>query len=199
MTTDFSHGLFVAGFLLFMGIRIYYHQRAAKKGGRMNGRDSRFSIIARLVLAIPLVGTLLAYMIRPEVLAWAEVAAPTWVSWVGAGLTVITVPLLIWVQESLGANFNTILGVRERHTLVTHGPYRRVRHPMYDVLFLYMLSILLLTGNLLVGGVFMGAFLLTIATRVAKEEAILEEVYGDMYRSYRLRTGRFLPRLWAGG
>lgn len=199
MTTDFSHGLFVAGFLLFMGIRIYYHQRAAKKGGRMNGRDSRFSIIARLVLAIPLVGTLLAYMIRPEVLAWAEVAAPTWVSWVGAGLTVITVPLLIWVQESLGANFNTILGVRERHTLVTHGPYRWVRHPMYDVLFLYMLSILLLTGNLLVGGVFMGAFLLTIATRVAKEEAILEEVYGDMYRSYRLRTGRFLPRLWAGG
>lgn len=165
----------------------------------MNGRDSRLSIILRLVLAIPLVGMLVAYMIRPEILAWAEVTVPTWVRWLGAALTLTTIPLLIWVQQALGANFNTILGIRDRHTLVTHGPYRWVRHPMYDVLFLYMLSILLLTGNLLVGGVFMGAFLLTIATRVAKEEGILEETYGDVYRSYRLRTGRFAPRIARGG
>jgi len=198
MDRDLFHVTFVAGFLLFMGIRVYYHKRAAREGGRMNGRDSRLSIILRLVLAIPLVGTLVAYMIRPDILAWAEIPAPAWVRWLGAGLTVITIPLSIWVHEALGANFNTILGVRDRHTLVTHGPYRWVRHPMYDVLFLYMLSILLLTGNLLLGGLFMGGFLITIATRVAKEEAILEEAYGDAYRAYRLRTGRFVPRLWAG-
>lgn len=198
MSIDPFHTIFITGFLLFMVIRVYYHWRAAREGGRMNGRDSRLSIILRLVLAIPLVGTLVAYMIRPEILAWAEVTAPTWVRWLGAALTLITISLLIWVQQALGANFNTILGIRDHHTLVTHGPYRWVRHPMYDVLFLYMLSILLLTGNLLVGGLFMGGFLITIATRVAMEETILEEAYGDAYRAYRARTGRFLPRLGAG-
>lgn len=199
MSARLFHLSFVAGFLLFMAVRVYYHRRAAREGGRMNGRDSRFSIILRLVLAIPLVGTLVTYMIRPETWAWAAIPVPEWVRGSGLGLTVISFPLLIWVQEALGANFNTILGVREHHTLVTHGPYRWVRHPMYDVLFVYMLSILLLTANLLVGGVFMGGFLLTVGPRVAKEEAILEEAYGQAYRDYRGRTGRFLPRLRAGG
>ncbi|MGH2628582.1 MAG: isoprenylcysteine carboxylmethyltransferase family protein [Anaerolineales bacterium] len=198
MPIDLFHTVFVAGFLLFMVIRVYYHRRAAREGGRMNGRDSRLSVLLRLALAIPLVGTLAAYMIRPGLLSWAEVSLPEWVRWFGVGLTAISFLILIWVQEALGANFNTILGVRDRHTLVTHGPYRWVRHPMYDVLFVYMLSILLLTANLLVGGLFMGGFLITIGTRVAKEEAILEEAYGEAYRAYRGRTGRFLPRIRAG-
>jgi protein-S-isoprenylcysteine O-methyltransferase Ste14 len=40
----------------------------------------------------------------------------------------------------------------------------------------------------------LGSFLFTIGTRVAKEEAILEEAYGEAYRIYKSRTGRFWPR-----
>jgi len=46
---------------------------------------------------------------------------------------------------------------------------------MYSVLFLCLLGILLLTGNLLIGGFLLGSFLVTVGTRVDKEEAILEE------------------------
>ena len=188
------HTLFVLGFLLFMILRVYFFRRATAEGGRMDARDSRLSIVLRLVLGIPLAGVLAAYMIRPELLAWAAVSLPAWVSWLGVALMAVGLVLLTWVQLALGANFHTILGVRERHTLVTHGPYRWVRHPMYVVLFMYLLSILLVTSNLLIGGFLLGSFLYTIRTRVAKEEAILEEAYGEEYRIYKSRTGRFWPR-----
>lgn len=188
------HAIFVVGFLLFMVLRVYFFRRAAAEGGRMNARDSRFSIVLRIVLGIPLAGVLVAYMIRPELLAWAAASLPAWASWLGVGLMAVGLGLLTWVQLALGANFNTILGVRERHSLVTHGPYRWVRHPMYVVLFLYIFGILLVTSNLLIGGFLLGSFVFTIGTRVAKEEAILEEAYGEAYRTYKSRTGRFWPR-----
>ena len=195
MKPDVFHTIFIVSFLSFIGIRLYYHRRARQEGGRMNARDTRFSILLRLVLAIPLAGFLVAYIIRPAILAWAEIPLPEWVPWLGAVMVVVSFPLLIWVHQALGANFNTVLGVRDRHTLVTRGPYHLVRHPMYGVLFLFMVGLLLLTGNLLIGGAFLAGLLGTVGTRVAKEEAILEEEYGEEYRLYKARTGRFLPRL----
>ncbi|MEX0788255.1 MAG: isoprenylcysteine carboxylmethyltransferase family protein [Anaerolineales bacterium] len=197
MSESLSHLWFVTGFLLFIGIRMYYFRRASREGGKMDVRDSRMSILLRLILGIPLAAVMVGYMIRPNILAFGVIAAPEWVAPLGAGLTAVSFPLLIWVQHSLGANFNTILGIREHNSLVTHGPYRWVRHPMYTVLFLYMLGILLLTRNLIVGGFLLGAFLITIGSRLTKEEAILEEEYGEAYRTYKARTGRFLPRLAA--
>ena len=160
----------------------------------MDVRDSRASILLRLLAAIPLVGLIVAYLIRPATLAWAEVFLPVWVYALGTALVLVSFPLLIWIHESLGANFNTILGTRDRRFLATEGPYRWVRHPMYSVLFMYLLGVLLMTGNLLIGGFLLGGFLVTIGTRVAKEEAILEEAYGEAYRAYKQRTGRFWPR-----
>jgi protein-S-isoprenylcysteine O-methyltransferase Ste14 len=194
---DVFHTIFIVSFLSFIGIRLYYHRRARREGGRMNARDTRFSILIRLLLAIPLVGVLVGYMIRPGILGWAEIPLPGWASWLGAVLVLMSFPMLIWVHQALGANFNTVLGVRDRHSLVTHGPYHWVRHPMYGVLFLFMVGLLLLTGNLFIGGTLLAGLVVTVGTRVAKEEAILEEEYGEEYRMYKARTGRFLPRLSA--
>ena len=195
MKPDVFHTIFIVSFLSFIGSRLYYHRRARQEGGRMNARDTRFSILLRLLLAIPLAGVLVGYMIRPGILGWAEIPLPAWASWLGAVLVVVSFPLLIWVHQALGANFNTVLGLRDRHTLVTNGPYHWVRHPMYGVLFLFMVGILMLTGNLLIGGTLLAGLVVTVGTRVAKEEAILEEEYGEEYRMYKARTGRFLPRL----
>jgi protein-S-isoprenylcysteine O-methyltransferase Ste14 len=197
MNREVFHSFFVISFLSFMIVRAYYHRRAGREGGRMNVRDTRASIVARLLVAVPLVGLIVAYLIRPQVLAWPEVELPTWVHGLGALLVLVSFPFLIWVHQSLGANFNTVLGTRDRRFLATRGPYRWVRHPMYSVLFLYLLGILLLTGNVLIGGFLLGGFLVTIGTRLAKEEAVLEEAYGEAYRAYRQRTGRFWPRATA--
>jgi protein-S-isoprenylcysteine O-methyltransferase Ste14 len=113
---------------------------------------------------------------------------------VGAAIALLLVPpLLYWTFHSLGKNLTDTVVTRGHHTLVTYGPYRWVRHPFYDVIFLWGFSLFLLTANwlfLLVGGAF--ALLIVVRTRV--EEAKLIERFGAAYRDYAARTGRFVPR-----
>jgi protein-S-isoprenylcysteine O-methyltransferase Ste14 len=115
--------------------------------------------------------------------------------WIGACLAVFGVPpLLFWTFHSLGKNLTDTVVTRRDHTLVTHGPYRWVRHPFYDVLLLWVVSMSLLTANWLLALFGLTAFaMLVVRTRIEEDKLI--ERFGDEYREYMARTGRFLPRL----
>ena len=103
-------------------------------------------------------------------------------------------PLLFWTFHSLGKNLTDTVVTRREHTLVTHGPYRWVRHPFYDVVFLWGLSLSLLTANWLLALLGFSAFaMMVVRTRIEEEKLV--ERFGDDYRSYMERTGRFLPRV----
>ena len=65
---------------------------------------------------------------------------------------------------------------------------------MYSDLILMGLGWLLLTANWLVGAPLIVAILLIVISRVPREEALIIEVFGDEYRQYMQRSGRFLPR-----
>ena len=83
---------------------------------------------------------------------------------------------------------------RQAHTLITRGPYQWVRHPFYDCMALFTLATGLTAANwfvLLVGVVVFS--LLAIRSRT-EEEKLLER-FGESYRAYKARTGRFLPRM----
>jgi protein-S-isoprenylcysteine O-methyltransferase Ste14 len=99
------------------------------------------------------------------------------------------------VQWSLDVQFETTLHIQADHQLISHGPYRWVRHPMYTSLFLMGIGWLLHTANWFVGGPLMASILFIIAIRVEKEEAILIEKFGDSYLTYIQKTGRYLPPL----
>ena len=94
----------------------------------------------------------------------------------------------------LGLNVTPVADPRSDATLVTTGPYRYIRHPLYSFATLCLLGI----GMAIDNGAFivlpLGAFTLMVI-RVPREEALLVEKFGDAYREYRSRTGRFLPRL----
>jgi protein-S-isoprenylcysteine O-methyltransferase Ste14 len=83
---------------------------------------------------------------------------------------------------------------RREHTLVTHGPYRYVRHPFYDAVALAVVANGLAAANwfLLLGGLLAIAL---IVLRTSREEERLLARFGDSYRVYRARTGRFLPKI----
>ena len=71
------------------------------------------------------------------------------------------------------------------HTLVTHGPYRWVRHPFYDLVLLRGLSMSLLTANWLMALLGLSAFaMMVVRTRIEEEKPI--DRFGDEYRTYRL-------------
>ena len=127
-------------------------------------------------------------------MAWSSLDLPTWLRWAGAALGVLVVPpLLFWVMHSLGRNLTDTVVTRREHTLVTHGPYRWVRHPFYGVGFLGMVAFTLMTANWFVAliGIVVVALLMY---RSRAEEAKLIERFGDEYRAYRERTGAFFPR-----
>ena len=102
--------------------------------------------------------------------------------------------MLIWVFLSLGKNITDTVVTRRDHTLVTTGPYRWVRHPFYLATGAAVVANSLVTANwflALTSGLAFG--LIVLRTRIEEEKLI--ERFGDDYRSYMNRTGRFLPRL----
>ncbi|GAB4193714.1 MAG: protein-S-isoprenylcysteine O-methyltransferase [Roseiflexaceae bacterium] len=195
MNQTLFHLAFVAIFIVFFGIRAYWHRRARSERGAVTYHEGALHRGVRVAVGVPFMLMLLVYFVRPETLAWAQFALPEWARWLGLALGLVALPLSWWVQVSLGANFDTTLHVRQGHTLVTHGPYRWVRHPMYSVLYLFELGMLLLSANWLVGGVPLLALTLIVITRLDHEEATMIATFGEAYRTYMRRTGRLLPRL----
>ena len=189
------HILFIIAFLGFTGIRMYYHRKAFATAGQFTYKEGRFSSILRGLFGFPYILSLFAYMVYPPILSWAAFSLPDGLRWLGAVLCLAVLPLILWVQRSLGSNFSTRIHIRDEHTLVTQGPYRWVRHPMYTVFMIQSIGLLLLTANWFVGGVYILALMLIVIIRTPFEENMMIDKFGEQYRRYMSQTGKFLPRL----
>jgi len=99
-------------------------------------------------------------------------------------------------HADLGTNWSITLEVRERHRLVTHGVYRRIRHPMYIALLLYAAGQALALPNWVAGPSYLVAFSILFVFRVHAEERLMLEQFGDEYAAYMARTQRLVPRVW---
>lgn len=194
MGQAFFHAVFIGVFIAFLAIRAFYHRLAMRTRGVVEFREGKLHRGFRAAVGIPFVVVLFTYMVQPRTLAWADVPLPAWAQWIGVVFGIASLPLIWWVQQALGSNFSTTLHVREHHTLVTHGPYRWVRHPMYTVLALHLIAWLLLTKNWFIGVIPLVVFGLIVVARLQREEDAMSEKFGDAYRHYMSRTGRFFPR-----
>lgn len=185
----------IAGAVLVMPILAHYRVRAHATGERLDRTEEGLFILLTLrpVGLITMAG-LLAFMIRPSWMAWSSVALPVWMRWAGVGLGVVAAGSLIWTFHTLGPNLTDTAVTRREHTLVTHGPYRWLRHPFYVATALAVLANALVATNwfLLAGG---ALTVLLLVLRTSTEEHMLIDRFGDAYRDYMAETGRFLPRL----
>jgi protein-S-isoprenylcysteine O-methyltransferase Ste14 len=181
---------------LCVPVALYFRIRSLGTGERLDRREEGVFIMVGLRLCGVLGWAVMAgYLINPAWVSWSSLPLPGWLRWVGAPIALLVVPsLLFWTFHSLGKNLTDTVVTRREHTLVTHGPYRWVRHPFYGVVTLWGLSMSLLTANWLLALLVL-TFLGFIVTRTRVEEAKLTERFGDAYRSYAARTGRFFPRL----
>jgi protein-S-isoprenylcysteine O-methyltransferase Ste14 len=180
--------LLVLGFV----VRRWY-QRAVDGAERASARRERLELgLYRLVFASFLF--VFVYALSPF-LDFAHLALPPWLRWTGAVVAASGSALLGWTHRTLGRNWSGVLEIHTDHALVTEGPYRHVRHPMYSSFFLSGIGLLLLTANALVGVVNLGAILVMYVLRSPAEEAMMVEHFGDEYRAYMQRTGRLVPRL----
>lgn len=188
--------LFVAIFLTVFAISSYFRSKARKTGEVIpRVREGKLTLALRLLFAAPLFLSVLAYMMNPEWMAWSSTPLPTWLRWVGTAVGLSTVPWLFWVFRTLGSNVSETVLTKQHHTLVTRGPYRWVRHPLYVGATAAFLSLGIVAANWFIMAM---AFTIIIAVAVVvipREEAHLMQKFGDEYREYRKRTGRLTPRL----
>jgi protein-S-isoprenylcysteine O-methyltransferase Ste14 len=137
-----------------------------------------------------------AFLIDPASMAWSSLSLPLWLRWTGVGIGVLAAALMFWTMRRLGKNLTDTVVTRREHTLVTQGPYRWVRHPFYDSAAMFVIGIALLAANCFILAT--GAFaigVLVLRTRIEEEKLLAR--FGDPYRAYMARTGRFLPKLGA--
>ncbi len=180
--------------VITMTIAGYHRIQARTAGGSVSRREEGFVLLAmRTVLGLSFWGALFTYLISPGTMAWSAVPVADWLRWGGVGLGLLAGGLLYWTLRHLGTNLTDTVVTRAEATLVTSGPYGWVRHPFYVTSLLLVLSISLIMANWFIG--LLGLFLfLFFVLRAPLEEQKLAERFGDEYRAYIQRTGRFLPR-----
>jgi protein-S-isoprenylcysteine O-methyltransferase Ste14 len=184
----------IALFVAILVIGVPHRVRAARSGEKISRRQEGLPIMVllRLFGFSTWIG-LLMYMVNPRSMAWSALSLPSWSRWVGAAVGVMTVALIYWMFSSLGKNVTDTVAIRKEHSLVIDGPYRWVRHPMYSATFLAVVGFTLLSANWFIGLTGVIALALLVV-RTPVEERLLIEKFGDQYRQYMKRTGRFFPR-----
>lgn len=188
--------IFGSMLLVLVAVRLYYHRKAQTFREPFSTPYEGATLgLLRAVLAPVWFGSLLAYIFAPWLVDWATTPLPIWMRWFGVLLGLGGILGVAWVNHALGVNFSTTLRVRSDHTLVTNGPYRWIRHPMYTVFVVLMLALFLISANWLLGGVGMLTLAIVMVIRTPREEQMLQEKFGDTYTAYMQRTGRFLPKL----
>ena len=118
-----------------------------------------------------------------------------------AGVGVVFLGAAVWLfwraHKDLGTNWSPSLEIGVQHTLVTHGVYARICHPMYASQLLYCIAQALLLHNWIAGLAGFAAFLPMYLLRVPREERMMLDHFGSRYQQYRQRTGGLLPRAWS--
>jgi protein-S-isoprenylcysteine O-methyltransferase Ste14 len=99
-------------------------------------------------------------------------------------------------HADLGTNWSITLEVREKHQLISHGVYRRIRHPMYLSLLIYSVGQCLVLPNWLAGPSYGVAMVLLFVFRVGREERMMLEEFGKDYEAYMATSKRLFPGVW---
>jgi protein-S-isoprenylcysteine O-methyltransferase Ste14 len=200
-----EHPLFAevisAAFLLFLaGTRCYYLVAAYARPGDM-ARPA-----ANRVLEIP---AYVASAVWAAYVAWSVLApsrllewdrwsldhgASDVLAWIAMGLFGTGLGLFWHSHRTIGSYWSIRIEVKKEHRLVTRGSYKYVRHPLYTALFLGYLGTLFALQSWALTAWF-PVFIVSYLVFARGEERIMESRFGEAYRAYRERTGKFLPRI----
>jgi protein-S-isoprenylcysteine O-methyltransferase Ste14 len=152
----------------------------AKRGAGPRRRRPPGLAIAAVVIA-------LAAVTRPGRLVVHEPVVQA----IGAAVVAAGLGLAVWARIALGRNWGMPMTTKDEPELVTSGPYRFVRHPIYTGILVAMLGSALATSLYwLVALVIVGTYFVHSA-RV--EERLMTGSFPAAYPSYQARTKMLIP------
>lgn len=188
----------LAGLILFTGIGIsgYFRRKADKETGETISRKADGTTLMTMIRIGGLIlwFSPLAYLIHPQWMAWSKLGLPESIRWLGVGIGILCTISLYWLFSSIGSGITPTSATRKEHKLATSGPYHWIRHPLYTFGTFFFISFGMAADNWFIASLGVLTFIV-MAIRTPKEEANLIEKFGDEYRKYMKRTGRFFPKL----
>jgi protein-S-isoprenylcysteine O-methyltransferase Ste14 len=112
-----------------------------------------------------------------------------------AALAVLSVWFVVAAARTLGRQWSFAARVVEGHKLVTEGPYRIVRHPIYTGMLGMLLATCLATSYWFAIPFAVLIYIIGTLIRVRSEEKLLRETFGADFDDYARRITAFIPGL----
>ncbi len=183
----------IVAFVLHRGYYVKFHSKPedATVKQREEGLLSKISSLLGMAGFV----SMLAYVINPDWLSFASLSFPAWLRWAGVGIAILGFALLQWAQITLANSWSDTPRMMKEQTLITSGPYRFIRHPIYTAFILILGSTLFISSNWLIGLCWTVMTVMEVISRIGFEESLMTEFFGEQYREYMKKTGQLLPRL----
>ena len=139
-----------------------------------------------LILAILL-------LVRVKALKGHLATNDPWLEGIGLTVFILGLALAVWARVYLGRNWGMPMSQKVDPELVTTGPYRRVRHPIYSGILLAMIgTVLAVSLYWLVALVVIGGYFVWSAV---EEERYMASRFPDTYPAYKRSTKMLIPFL----
>jgi protein-S-isoprenylcysteine O-methyltransferase len=106
------------------------------------------------------------------------------------------VALAIWARWILGANWSASPTIKEGHELITAGPYRFVRHPIYTGLLLALFGSQVLAAGRACDLIIYAVIAVGLHFKSKVEEGFMMQTFPDAYSEYRHHTKAIIPFIW---
>lgn len=117
------------------------------------------------------------------------------VGWSYLSIEISGILLAIWAILVMSKSKLNIAPLPRSDTkMITSGPYKLIRHPMYLSLVL-SLTPLLISYYSTVNALILLTLFTNLVFKILFEESVLNE-YFDEYRDYTLNTKRIIPFIW---
>ena len=178
------------GFFAFFFARASGARRAA--GEEHVARRDSLSVLG---IALQMIGYALVWMLQRRIPAAGVPLAPDEIARdvLAPVLSIASAWLGLSAVRTLGRQWSYTARVVDDHALVTDGPYRLVRHPIYTAMFGKLLATNFAFGHWIglpiAGGIFIAGTLI----RIRSEEKLLRETFGARYEAFAQRVRSFIP------
>ena len=177
----------VVDIVIFAGWVAFWLYWLAASIGVKSGQ-TRWTRFAGVRVGVILVILLL---LRVKALKGHEAISGPWLQGIGLAVFLLGLALAIWARVYLGRNWGMPMSQKADPELVTTGPYRSIRHPIYSGIILAMIGTTIAVSLYwLVAVVLVGAYFVYSAIA---EERFMAGRFPDSYPEYKRSTKMLIP------